>query len=110
MGTGQFALRDPAIVGLKNLQSKGLRCPKARFDTGEAMTEVSAASRAMVLGHLQVQGHDLITLARMLQGALMGRFDLQRPVLAMNTARPLGGLGIDLDTAISMHLFDLKVR
>jgi len=64
VGFGQLALGDTTIVGFIHLQLKGFRSTISGPDTDKRMPEIASAGLAMVLGYPQVQGHHLVTLAR----------------------------------------------
>ena len=75
VGELEFALADPAIVGLKDLQPVGFGAAQARAYAGKAVTEIAATGLAVVLGHREVQHQHLVALSGVLKGALTGGFD-----------------------------------
>jgi hypothetical protein len=109
VGACELSLGHPAVVGLKDLKPEGLRGAIAGPDTLEAMAEVATAARAVVLGCLEVEGDQLITLACVLQGALVRRLDSDLRVITVQTARPPLGSGIHRDRIIAINAFDLQL-
>ncbi len=63
------------------------------------MPVIAIALRAVILGNPQVQHHQLVTLARVLDGALVGGLDTHRTLLAVGTCRPGLGGGPDMNIA-----------
>ncbi len=63
------------------------------------MPVIAIALRAVILGNPQVQHHQLVTLARVLDGALVGGLDAHRTVLAGEASRPGRRLGPDMNIA-----------
>jgi hypothetical protein len=64
--TGQLALAHPALVGLEDLQAVRLGGAQPRADSSKPVPEIAVAADAVVLGHRQVQHHELIALAGVL--------------------------------------------
>jgi len=75
------------------------------------MAEVAAASLAVVLGHLQVQNHHLITPPGVLHRALVGGLNPQLGAAAMLAAGlPAEGPGPDINPALAFdpHYFQAR--
>ena len=108
MSALQLGLGHPAIVGLEDLETEGLRGSVAWPYALEAMSEVPTATQAVVLRRPEVERDQLVTLSRVLQGSLVRRLDPDSRVLAMQTAGPLPGFGIDRDRIIAIDAFDLQ--
>jgi hypothetical protein len=56
-----------------------------------------------------VQGHDLIPLSGVFEGALISRLDSDTVMLAINTLWPTGRPGVDLNAAITVDSLDLQI-
>ena len=110
VGARDLALSDAAIMRFEHLEPKRFRRSEARPNALEPVAEIAPALWAVVLGRLQVQGHHLVTLTRVLEGSLTGRLDPHPLVLAMNARGASGRPGIDLDALVPINLLDLKVR
>ena len=61
----------------------------------------------MVLGHLQVQRHHLITLTGVLHRPFVSGFDPQIIALAVLAGRPSVGPSPNLNTSAALYAFDL---
>src|SRR5690606_566688 len=85
MRARQLTLAHPAVVGLEDFQAIRLGGSTPRPDACEAVTEIAIAVQAMVLGHAQVQHHQLVALARMLERSLVRGFNTYRLLPAMHT-------------------------
>src|SRR5699024_609273 len=102
--TRELALRHTAVVGFKDFQPIGFSRPQPRQYAGKAMTEVPIAVRTMVFGYAQVQHHDLIALARMLEGAPVRGLDAHRLVLTVDAGRTLAGPRPDMDILVTLNM------
>jgi hypothetical protein len=74
------------------------------------MAEVPLTLWAVVLGSPEVKRHQLITLAGMLQGALVRCLDLDVIVRTVDADGTSCWPGVDLDVVVSINPFDLELR
>lgn len=93
----EFALTDSSVVGFKHLKAIRLSGPQAGASPRELMPKVAVATQAVVLGYAQVQNHDLIALAGVLERPAMGSLDAYRFACTVHTGRTGAGLGPDMD-------------
>src|SRR5690625_860907 len=98
-----LALPDTAFVGFKNFQPIGFGRPQARQNTGKTVPEIPATLWAMVLGHAQVQHHDLVALAGVFEGASVRGLDAYALVLAMDAGRARRGTRPDVNILVTFN-------
>nr|WP_233208217.1 hypothetical protein [Pollutimonas subterranea] len=100
---GQPALANPTLMGFKYLQPIRLGSSKPRANAGKSVSEIAIAIGAVVLGHAQVQHHDLVALTRVLERTLVRRFNAHRRLPAMHAGRTLGRSGPNMNIAAPLH-------
>src|SRR6185312_10305946 len=103
MRQGELALADAPIVGLEDLQAIGLGGSQARPDAGELMPEIAIAVRVVVLGYRQVQHHELIALAGMLERALVRGLDPHGLAGAVRAGGPPSWPGPDVNALSALY-------
>ena len=69
------------------------------------MSEVTVAILLVILRYAQVQNHDLIALARVLERATVGHFDANRFASAVDSRWAVSGLSPDLVSSLAIHVF-----
>ena len=106
----EFALADPSIVGFKHLKAIRLSGPQTRAGPGELMPKVAVATQAVVLGYAQVQNHDLIALAGVLERPAMSGLDADRFARAVHARRAGGGPGPDMNPQLAIHALNRQPR
>jgi len=99
----QLVLADSPIEGLEDLQAIRFGGSAPWPDAHEAVSKIAIAVSAVVLGHTQVQHHQLVTLTGVLQCALVRRFNPYRCLLAMDAHQALGRPGPDMNLSASLH-------
>src|SRR5690606_18541963 len=99
----QLVLAHAPVVGLEDLQAIRLGGPAPWPDPREPVTKIAIAVGAVVLGHTQVQHHQLIALAGVLERTLVRRFNPYRPLLAMDAHQALGRPGPDMNLSATLH-------
>jgi len=104
MRQGELALADAPIVGLEDLQAIGLGGSQARPDAGELMPEIAIAVRVVVLGYRQVQHHELIALAGMLERALVRGLDPHGLAGAVRAGGPPSWPGPDVNALSALYV------
>ena len=74
------------------------------------MPKVAVTACAVVLRYAQVQNHDLIALAGVLEGTAVGGLDAYRFACAVHTGRTGAGLGPDMDPQLAIHALNSQPR
>src|SRR5690606_30181803 len=103
VGTSQLVLAHTPVVGFEDFQAVRLGSTTPRPNAREAVAEIAIAVGAVVLGHTQVQHHQLIALAGVLERTLVRRFNPYRPLLAMYAHQALGRPGPDMNLSATLH-------
>jgi len=93
-------------VGLEDLQAIRLGGPAPGPDAGKAVAKIPIAVHAVVLGHGQVQHHQLVALARVLERTLVRGFNTHRLLLAMYARQALGRPGPDMNLSAALDSFN----
>lgn len=78
MGCRQPVLVHAPFMRIEHFQPEHLGRPPAGKDACEPVTEIAVALHTVVLWHGQVQRHQLVALARMLECLLVGGYRLSR--------------------------------
>jgi hypothetical protein len=101
-----LVLAHAPVVGLEDLQAIRFGGPAPRPDASKPVSKIPIAIGAVVLGHAQVQHHQLITLAGVLERSVMRGFNAYRPLLAGHTHRALGQSSPDMDLPTTLDAFN----
>src|SRR5690554_1245047 len=83
MRARQLVLAHAPVVGLEDLQTIRLGGAAPRPDARKAVAKIAIAVGAVVLGHAQMQHHQLVALARVLEPTVVRRLNPYRRLLAM---------------------------
>ena len=93
-------------MGLEDLQAIRLGGPAPWPDARKAMAKIPIAVQAVVLGHPQVQHHELVALTGVLERTLVRRFNPYRLLLAMDAGRAPGRPGSHMNLPASLDPFN----
>ncbi len=74
------------------------------------MAKVAPTGLAVVLGHRQMQNHQLVALAGVFEGALAGRLDPQSLCPAVDAGGSVVGLGPHMDLFLTIYSQDRQIR
>ena len=105
MGTRELALSHTAVVRLEDFQPEHFGGSQPRSDAGDAMAEIAITLQTVVLGHTQVQPHELIALSGVLQSSGVGGFDPHPGGGAINARTTLTWARPDMDFLSALDLF-----
>jgi len=102
----ELTLAHAPIVGLEDFQPIRLGGPAPGSNPGKAVAKIPIALGAVVLGHSQVQHHQLVALARVLERSLVRGFNPYRLLLAVDAGRALGGPSPDMNLPATLDPFN----
>jgi len=99
VGRGQLALANAPVMGFEHFQPEAFCGLQTRPQVAKGMSEVAIALGAVVLGDLQMDHHQLITLPCVFDGTLISSLDAHRAMLAIEASWPGRRLGPDVNIA-----------
>lgn len=106
MGCRELALAHAPVMRLEHFQPECLGRPPAWGDAGEAVAEIAVALHTVVFWYFQVQHHQLVSLARVLESTLVGCLDTDCPGWTVQASGAVLWAGPYMDIFRPLDLLD----